>query len=154
MPLAKDRNDFHVISFSHRKELLPQLSHVRLFGLSMFVVRHLPSVNEARLRERDRVCKSFILLRGSYVKIETDRNKTVRSDGDTIYRMECVITSIHCDVVEIEFNRGFPNINDYLIVKKPAGDLILEVHYPRRIYESNGVSVSRRFTDDKVSYQC
>jgi F0F1-type ATP synthase beta subunit len=65
--------------------------------------------------------------------------------------MEGVITAIHGDVVEIEFNRGFPDINYSLIVKKPAGaDLILEVHYLRGIYEWNGVSVSRRFTDDKV----
>jgi hypothetical protein len=52
---------------------------------------------------------------------------TVHSDGDTIYRMEGVITAIHGDVVEIEFNRGFPNIKDSLIVQLSSliGGLVL-----------------------------
>jgi F-type H+-transporting ATPase subunit beta len=43
--------------------------------------------------------------------------------------MEGVITAIHGDVIEIEFNAGLPNINDALIVKKPdRKNIILEVH--------------------------
>jgi F-type H+-transporting ATPase subunit beta len=43
--------------------------------------------------------------------------------------MEGVITAIHGDVIEIEFNAGLPNINDALIVRKPdSKNIILEVH--------------------------
>jgi F-type H+-transporting ATPase subunit beta len=43
--------------------------------------------------------------------------------------MEGVITSIHGDVIEIEFNAGLPNISDALIVNKPDGkNIVLEVH--------------------------
>jgi len=43
--------------------------------------------------------------------------------------MEGTITAIHGDVIEVEFNKGLPNINDSLTVKKPDGtSIILEVH--------------------------
>lgn len=43
--------------------------------------------------------------------------------------MKGVITAIHGDVIEVEFDNGLPNINDSLIIKKPDGtSIILEVH--------------------------
>lgn len=43
--------------------------------------------------------------------------------------MEGIITSIHGDVVEIEFRDTLPNINDSLLVRKADGEtVILEVH--------------------------
>ncbi len=43
--------------------------------------------------------------------------------------MKGVITAIHGDVIEVEFDNGLPNINDALIIKKPDGtSIILEVH--------------------------
>jgi F-type H+-transporting ATPase subunit beta len=43
--------------------------------------------------------------------------------------MEGVITAIHGDVIEIEFNAGLPNISDALMVNKPDGkNIVLEVH--------------------------
>ena len=44
--------------------------------------------------------------------------------------MKGVITAIHGDVIEVEFDNGLPNINDSLIIKKPDGtSIILEVHH-------------------------
>jgi F-type H+-transporting ATPase subunit beta len=43
--------------------------------------------------------------------------------------MEGIITAIHGDVIEVEFDKELPNIHDSLVVKKPDGtEIILEVH--------------------------
>ena len=43
--------------------------------------------------------------------------------------MEGIITAIHGDVIEVEFDKGLPNIHDALVVKKPDGtEIVLEVH--------------------------
>ncbi len=43
--------------------------------------------------------------------------------------IEGIITAIHGDVLEIEFNDGLPNIHDALIAKKPDNTtIVLEVH--------------------------
>jgi hypothetical protein len=43
--------------------------------------------------------------------------------------MEGIITAIHGDVIEVEFDKGLPNIHDALVVKKTDGtDIVLEVH--------------------------
>jgi F-type H+/Na+-transporting ATPase subunit beta len=43
--------------------------------------------------------------------------------------MEGIITAIHGDVIEVQFENGLPNIHDALIVKKSDGaEIILEVH--------------------------
>jgi F-type H+-transporting ATPase subunit beta len=43
--------------------------------------------------------------------------------------MEGVITAIHGDVIEVQFNTGLPNIHDALIVKKTdETEIIFEVH--------------------------
>lgn len=43
--------------------------------------------------------------------------------------MEGIINAIHGDVIEVEFDKGLPNIHDALVVNKPDGnEIILKVH--------------------------